>query len=70
LVTEGEPGWVFDAADPQALGEALRRALLALAAPANAARVRTNVATRIARYTYRETTAGLVAALDAITAGR
>jgi glycosyltransferase involved in cell wall biosynthesis len=70
LVTEGETGWVFDAADPQALGEALRRALLALAAPANAARVRTNVATRIARYTYRETTAGLVAALDAITAGR
>ena len=66
LVTDGETGWVFSAGEPGALREKLSVALAALADPATAARLRANVAARIARYTYKETTAGLLAALDSI----
>ncbi len=66
LVTDGETGWAFSAVEPGALREKLSIALATLADPAAAARIRANVATRIARYTYNETTAGLLGALDSI----
>lgn len=66
LVTDGETGWVFHAGEPRALRDKLSVALSALAHPASAARIRANVAARIAGYTYKETTAGLLAALDSI----
>ncbi len=70
LVTDGETGWVFSATDPRALREKLSTALAALADPATAARVRAHVAARIARYTYEQTTTGLLAALASIAVPR
>ncbi len=63
LVTDGETGWVFPAADPAALRAKLAVALAALGDPAARTRVRTAVAARIAGYTYAQTTAGLLDAL-------
>jgi glycosyltransferase involved in cell wall biosynthesis len=66
LVTDGVTGWVFSANAPGALQEKLATALDTLSAPATRARIRAQVAERIGRYTYAQTTAGLVAALASI----
>jgi glycosyltransferase involved in cell wall biosynthesis len=66
LVTDGETGWVFPIAEPGALQAKLAAALAALAEPATRARIRANVAARISGYTYAQTSAGLLAALDSI----
>jgi glycosyltransferase involved in cell wall biosynthesis len=65
LVTPGETGWVFPAEDESALAATLARALRA---PADELRRLGNSArTRIAGYTYRQTTEGLVAALASLS---
>jgi glycosyltransferase involved in cell wall biosynthesis len=66
LVTEGETGWVFRAEAPATLKEKLLLALQTLADPKNRARIREQIATRIAGYTYAQTSAGLLAALASI----
>jgi glycosyltransferase involved in cell wall biosynthesis len=63
LVTDGETGWVFEAAKPGDLAAKLGVALDALDDPATQARVRSAVLARISGYTYAETSAGLRAAL-------
>ena len=68
LVTDGETGWVFPVSETPALKEKLAEALRALADPPTRKRSRINVAARISRYTYAQTTAGLLAALDSIPA--
>ncbi len=64
LVTDGETGWVFRALDSidlqTKLGAALRADLSAF---------KPNVARRISGYTYKQTTQGLLTALEAITTG-
>lgn len=66
LVEDGETGWVFRAADPAALRAKLALALDAVAAPAGRERLRHAVLARIAGYTYAQTTAGLISALNAL----
>ena len=66
LVTPGETGWVFRAEEPGALGRALDAALADLDRPGERDRLRRNVLARIAGYTYAQTTAGLVTALQSI----
>jgi glycosyltransferase involved in cell wall biosynthesis len=66
LVTEGETGWVFPAADPAGLEAALRRALEELRGEATPLRLR--LAARIGGYTYAQATRGLQEALDQATA--
>jgi glycosyltransferase involved in cell wall biosynthesis len=66
LVTDGETGWVFSSVEPHALQEKLSAALAALGDPATRDRIRAQVAARIAAYTYAQTTAGLLAALESI----
>ncbi len=66
LVTDGETGWVFPAEDPAALAPRLTVALATLADPTARARIRAAVAARIARYTYEQTTSGLLSALDSL----
>jgi glycosyltransferase involved in cell wall biosynthesis len=61
LVTEGETGWVFPAADPAGLPAALGRALAALNGDTSALRAR--IAARIARYSFAAAAEGLQAAL-------
>ena len=61
LVTDGETGWVFRTEDSAHLRERLRDALTAELAP-----YKTRVAKRIASYTYRETSAGLLDALESL----
>jgi glycosyltransferase involved in cell wall biosynthesis len=68
LVTHGETGWVFDPSLPGALGSALSEALGALESPSRNAEIRRAVEARILGYTYAQTTAGLIAALDALKA--
>jgi glycosyltransferase involved in cell wall biosynthesis len=70
LVTDDQTGWVFSATEPGALRSKLSVALTTLADPTAAARLRANVASRISGYTYKETTAGLLAALDSIPVRR
>ncbi len=65
LVTEGETGWVFSAADPDGLRQALARALAANVP--DHARLRAGVALHIARYTYEQASAGLLRALAPLT---
>ena len=67
LVTDGETGWVFPAAAPAALRQKLAHALATLADPPARARLRAATATRIAAYTYAQTTTGLLAALATLT---
>ncbi|MDB6113143.1 MAG: pimB 4 [Lacunisphaera sp.] len=64
LVTPGETGWVFPAGESAALAFTLQAALAA--SPAELARLRANGFTRIARYTYEQTGAGLLAALASL----
>jgi glycosyltransferase involved in cell wall biosynthesis len=68
LVTDGETGWVFPAADPGALPAALARAQATDDATRN--RMRQQIATRIAGYTYATAAAGLAAAVAAALARR
>ncbi len=63
LVTDGETGWVFPAADPAALVPALGRALRDLATKPEV--IRAAVAERIAHYTYAQATEGLLQAMRA-----
>jgi len=62
LVTDGETGWVFRAADPAHLRAKLAAALSADLRPFQAAG-----AARIAGYTYAQATAGLLAALNSLS---
>lgn len=66
LVQERETGWVFRAGDPATLQYKLAIALDAVAVPAERERLRRNVIARIAGYTYAQTTAGLMAALNSL----
>lgn len=61
LVTDGETGWVFRAEDPSHLCSQLARALTADLEP-----IKRAVAARIAGYTYRQTTDGLLRALATV----
>lgn len=61
LVTDGETGWVCDAANPRSLDEKLATALRVDLAP-----YRVAVAQRIRGYTYAQTTTGFLAALRAL----
>jgi glycosyltransferase involved in cell wall biosynthesis len=64
LVTDGETGWVFSITDPDGLRRALEKALAANAQ--DHARLRANVALRIACYTYEQAGAGVLQAIQAI----
>ncbi len=64
LVTDGETGWVFHADSPTSLREKLATALTALARDPTP--IRTAVTTRIANYTYQQTTTGLLSARSSI----
>jgi glycosyltransferase involved in cell wall biosynthesis len=66
LVTDGETGWVFSADRPGALKSKLAEALAALADPDESARIRWNVAERIAGYGYEQAANGLLAALASL----
>jgi glycosyltransferase involved in cell wall biosynthesis len=68
LVTHGETGWVFDPADPRAMGEGLSLALAELGNPSRREEIRQAVDRRIAGYTYSKTTDGLLRALAALPA--
>ena len=61
LVTDGETGWVFHADDPAHLREKLTAAL-----NADLSTYQLGVRTRIARYSYEQTTTGLLAAITAV----
>ncbi len=58
LVTEGETGWVFSVDDPQGMTNALVRALDGLSGDTD--QIKVNIAQRIAGYTYRQATEGLM----------
>ncbi|SDS64224.1 glycosyltransferase family 4 protein [Opitutus sp. GAS368] len=64
LVTPGETGWVFPAADPAALAAALRTALRT--PPEEMSRLRRNACATAGRYTYQQTSDGLLAALASL----
>ncbi|MBL9215491.1 MAG: glycosyltransferase family 4 protein [Opitutaceae bacterium] len=66
LVHPGETGWVFPAAEPDALAATLRDALRT--PDAELARRRRHARAAAAGYTYRQTTAGLLQALAALDA--
>jgi glycosyltransferase involved in cell wall biosynthesis len=63
LVTQGETGWVFEAGDPGALASALSGALGDVGLAARRDAFRQAVVRRISRFTYAQTTAGLLEAL-------
>jgi len=63
LVSDGETGWTFPAGDVDALQDRLSTAVSVLTYPSQKTRLKTAVAERIKRYTYEQTTAGLVAAM-------
>jgi glycosyltransferase involved in cell wall biosynthesis len=64
LVDSGETGWVFPAGDTAALTQTLSKALDALNHDACRNRLQANVRQKIAHYTYRQTTDGLMQAVD------
>lgn len=64
LVHPGRTGWVFPTADRAALGATLSAALRS--SPEELARLRRNVLTHIAGYTYQQTSDGLLAALASL----
>lgn len=68
LVSEGETGWVFPAAEPGALRATLARAVSADAGTHT--RLREQVTARISGYTYAAASAGLQAAVSAALARR
>jgi glycosyltransferase involved in cell wall biosynthesis len=66
LVTPGETGWVFPAEDAAALARELRSALQT--PTAELARLGAAARARAANYTYAQTSAGLLEALDSLRA--
>lgn len=66
LVTPGETGWVFPAHDPAALAATLHTALRT--SPEELERLGAAARERVARYTYEQTSAGLLAALASLPA--
>lgn len=64
LVTPGETGWVFPAADPAALAATLRAALRTPADELE--RLGAHARARVGGYTYEQATAGLLAALASL----
>ncbi len=64
LVQPGETGWVFAAEDPAALAATLRAALRT--PPEEMLRLGRNALATASRYTYRQTTDGLLAALASL----
>lgn len=64
LVTPGETGWVFAAEDPAALAGTLRTALRT--PPEEMLRLSRNAMAAAGRYTYRQTSDGLLAALASL----
>ena len=68
LVTHGETGWVFGAADPRSLGRALSEALAELGSARRRLEIRQAIERRMAGYTFAKTTDGLLAALAALEA--
>ena len=64
-MTDGVTGWVFPVETPAALAAKLRQSLETMAGGGSRQRIREAVTERIAGYTYRQTTAGLLAALAA-----
>ena len=68
LVTDGETGWVFRAADPAALQTKLGQALASIRDEREGFRAR--VTQRIAGYTYATATAGLLRALASVAQHR
>lgn len=64
LVTPGETGWVFAAEDPAALAATLRTALRT--PPEEMRRLGRNALAIAGRYTYRQTSDGLLAALASL----
>jgi glycosyltransferase involved in cell wall biosynthesis len=66
LVIPGQTGWVFPANDSAALAAALRTALRS--SPEELDRLSAAARERVARYTYEQTTAGLLAALASLPA--
>ncbi len=66
LVTQSETGWVFDAADPSDLRRALSDALRDIGIPACKVAIKKAVESRIAGYTYAQTTNGLLSALKVV----
>lgn len=66
LVTDGETGWVFSTTKPGHLSEKLATALAALTDSDSRLRIKDRVRTRIGHYTYQQTTAGLIAALQSL----
>jgi glycosyltransferase involved in cell wall biosynthesis len=65
LVTERETGWVFPSGSQPELERALARTFEDIGSNRYATLI-SNVRERIARYTYSETTRGLIAALDSL----
>jgi len=70
LVTDGETGWVFPADDPRALQDKLKTALAVVADDAGREKLRAAVLEQISRYTYEQTTNGLLAALGSLSLRR
>jgi len=66
LVAPGETGWVFPAGSPTALAATLQQALRSPASELQ--RLGRNAAANVARYTYRQTSDGLLAALASLPA--
>lgn len=66
LVTDGETGWVFCADHQESLRQQLQRALWDVANPARRAQLKSAVQERIAKYTYEQTSTGLLNALREI----
>ena len=66
LVTDGETGWVFPAAEPAALQSRLAAALAELAVADTRARIRRAARARVAGYTYAQSTDGLLGALASL----
>lgn len=65
LVTDGETGWVFPAENHPMLRERLNAAL-----NTDPAVLRSRIAARISGYTYAQTSAGLLRAVEAVTSAR
>jgi glycosyltransferase involved in cell wall biosynthesis len=66
LVLQGETGWVFNPEDPAGLEKALSAALHEIESPSRRSELREAVARKISRYTYSQTTEGLVSALASL----
>lgn len=66
LITPGETGWVFPAENSSALATTLSQALRA--SPEELNRMGSAARSRVSRYTYAQTSAGLIEAVDSLSA--